>query len=205
MTEINLPDEIIELIFSYISPVQLCLSGWNRVSKGFKDMLRQTYKSYRVLNTVTGPDCKFFEQFCSPVVYEDEILMRKLEVIIQNIFPHVTMFTVYAGVFSIVLQYIIRLEPILLMPKLRFLHVILDDKCGGLANSHAFSDFILARRFASGLESVKLSVTLSQGSEQLMTCCSFRKFIRFLMEIAEKNFIRSLCLKDKNQMSTKMV
>lgn len=36
-------------------------------------MLKQVYKSYHVLNTATGPDYKFFEQFCSPLAYEDEV------------------------------------------------------------------------------------------------------------------------------------
>ncbi|VBB31517.1 unnamed protein product [Acanthocheilonema viteae] len=150
-------------------------------------MLLQVYKSYRVLNTVTGPDYKFFECFCSPLPCGNKILVKKLEIIIRNVFPHVTNFTIRAGLFSTVLQYTDKFESTLLMPKLRFLHVVIGDRYGSLTNNHVFTNFILARRFASGLKSVELSVTLSPDSDQLIACCSFRKLIRFLMEIAEKD------------------
>uniref|UniRef100_A0A8R1XM83 F-box domain-containing protein n=1 Tax=Onchocerca volvulus TaxID=6282 RepID=A0A8R1XM83_ONCVO len=69
----NLPDEIIELICSYISPVKLCLSGWKRVSKDFSKMLQQVYMNIGVLNTIAGQDCKFFEQFCLFEAYENKV------------------------------------------------------------------------------------------------------------------------------------
>ncbi|EFO20576.1 hypothetical protein LOAG_07915 [Loa loa] len=199
MNVTDLPDEIIEQICSYVSPVQLCLSGWDRVSKGFRDMLQQIYQSFRVLNTITGQDCKFFEQFCLPQAYDDEILTRKLEIVIRNIFLHVTMLTVSAGTLCAVLRYIVKFEPILLMPKLRFLHILLGDKCGVLTNSHVFSNFTVARKFVNELKFLELSVTLSPDSEKFITCCSFRKLLRFLMEITGNTGTWSLCLKDKTK------
>lgn len=97
MNVLDLPDEIIEQICSYISPVQLCLSRWDKISKGFRDVLQQIYKSCRILDTITGQDFRFFEQFCLPQAYEDKILIRKLEIVIRNIFPHITMLTISAG------------------------------------------------------------------------------------------------------------
>ncbi|EJW86946.1 hypothetical protein WUBG_02146 [Wuchereria bancrofti] len=198
---LDLPDEIIEQICSYISPVQLCLSGWDKISKGFKDMLQQIYKSCRILDTITGQDYRFFEQFCLLQAYEDKILIRKLEIVIRNIFPHLTMLTVSAGTLCAVLRCAVKFESIFLIPKLRFLHILLGDKCGVLTNNHILSDFIAARMFVNELKFVELSVTLSPDSEKFITCCSFRNLLRFLMEITGNTGTWSLCLKDKTKQS----
>ncbi|VDO14553.1 unnamed protein product [Brugia timori] len=71
------------------------------------------------------------------------------------------------------------------MPKLRFLHILLGNKCGILTNSHILSDFIAARMFVNELRFVELSVTLSPDSGKFIPCCSFRNLLRFLMEITE--------------------
>ncbi|VIO94616.1 Uncharacterized protein BM_BM9792 [Brugia malayi] len=80
MNVLDLPDEIIEQICSYISPVQLCLSRWDKISKGFRDVLQQIYKSCRILDTITGQDFRFFEQFCLPQAYEDKNVCQRTEI-----------------------------------------------------------------------------------------------------------------------------
>ncbi|MCP9263916.1 hypothetical protein DINM_007276 [Dirofilaria immitis] len=172
MNVTDLPDEIIELICSYISPVQLCLSRWNMVSKGFSDMLRQIYANLHELNTITGQDSKFFEQFCLPEANENKVI----------------------------LQYIIKFNPILLMRKLRFLHISLGDNYGTLNCNHILCDFALARKFTDKLKFVDLSVTLSSEKEKYITCYNFQRLIRFLMEMTGNTAgTWSLCLKDKTK------
>lgn len=192
----DLPDEIIEQICSYVPPVELCLAGWEVVSSGFRRMLQEMYSKNAVWDTVCGPNQQFFEQFHLPQAEKNEILARQLDIIIRKIFPHVTTLTISAATFCAVLRHIELHEPILLLPKLRSLHVLLGDNFGVLTTEHTFSDFTVARSFAVELKSVEISVTLSENSENFLAC-NFRELLRFLMEITGNAGTWSLYLKDK--------
>ncbi|VDN38610.1 unnamed protein product [Gongylonema pulchrum] len=108
-------------------------------------MLREVYSKNTVWDTVYGPDRQFFEQFYLPQANKNEVLARQLEIIIRKIFPHITTLTISAATFCAVLHHIEMHEPILLLPKLRSLHILLGDGFGVLTTDHLFSDFTLAK------------------------------------------------------------
>uniref|UniRef100_A0A914V055 F-box domain-containing protein n=1 Tax=Plectus sambesii TaxID=2011161 RepID=A0A914V055_9BILA len=178
-----LPPEMIESIVDWMSPLALAESRWELVSKGFHQLMRGVYRRKTMLCSMKGPDAAFFRQFvdgeCSDQQY------RRLLRLVQAVFPNIVHLQLEAGVFCALLQVLNKMtfpstSP--LMPKLQKLSLLLGAPHGRLSLNTPLENFCLARRLASDLQSVAITVNVRDDSTDC-TSCDLRRIARWLVEL----------------------
>lgn len=197
-TALNLPDEIIERIVSYISPVQLCLSGWERVNSGFTVMLDSILTKQKSLDTLFGVDRCFFSRLVNADLTNEEALFIQLKLIAKKLLPHIVSLTASSSV----LYAFFHLSPfiedrLLLFPKLRCLNLFLGPGFDGPPQRCTLlCIYQLARSFTSNIRMVNITARLMEGSEHLLNVTSFRELLKIVLSFASNTVSWSLCLKD---------
>uniref|UniRef100_A0A0M3IFQ2 F-box domain-containing protein n=1 Tax=Ascaris lumbricoides TaxID=6252 RepID=A0A0M3IFQ2_ASCLU len=174
----DLPDEVIEQIVGLLSPVELCTCGWEVVSSGFAAIIRTLLSRTRCLDAVDGADREFFQQFTIEDRIKDTQRTNKLHLVVNKLSPYLTNLTLNAAVFSKMLEFVPSTsERSLLFPHLRSLHVFVGNLCGSLTSRISSGQ---ARRFASELKSIEVTVNLSSESDTLINCCNFKALLKLL-------------------------
>uniref|UniRef100_A0A0N5AG54 F-box domain-containing protein n=1 Tax=Syphacia muris TaxID=451379 RepID=A0A0N5AG54_9BILA len=202
-TKVFLPDEVIEHIVSFISPIELCLSGWERVSIGFSQMMQSVVSRHTSLDTIFGSDSYFFSKLDNVTPSDQKALFLQLLVIAKKLFPHITSLTTSSSMLYAFFQLRPFVEDrLILFPKLRCLNLFLGPGFDRISQHCALlCIYQLARLFACEIRRINMTVRLMEGQEHLLSVTTFRELLKVILTFASKSVSWSLCLRDSTERS----
>ncbi|VDD91747.1 unnamed protein product [Enterobius vermicularis] len=200
---VNLPDEVIECIISKVPPVELCLSGWESVSKGFAIMIDSILSKQRSLDTLFGEEHRFFSRLTTADFASDGKLLFQLKLVAKKLFPHIDTLTTSSSILYAFFHLASIIEGrLLLYPNLRCLNLFLGP--GFDVAPHRCTIFCLyqlARSFASNNRAVNITARVMEGSDHLLNVVSFREMLKVVLSFTPNTVSWSLCLKDATERS----
>ncbi|CAD6195318.1 unnamed protein product [Caenorhabditis auriculariae] len=200
----QLPDEVIEMILSHITPTELVAYGWDRVSSSFAAAIHRNLCSKTYFSFKDDIIWKFFRNGSKRNVEKVlALLTRKYLCQVHELSIPISMFSYMhsllekrpwlAATSGIACS--ARLpQPGVAFTNLSKISIQIGSDFGDLSLSDDFANLRIPAIMCKVLKEVNLNVSLSNDGE--VTCAGFRELVRYLADVTHESTTWNLTLQD---------